>query len=81
MTPDLRSKLENDRESAFFSKHLIQLMYVDDLKWAPIENYSLSIDFNKWEDILLKKWEFNSMSKLFQELKKTYTQPQQLGLF
>jgi DNA polymerase-1 len=81
LTPDLRSKLENDRESAFFSKHLIQLMYVDDLKWAPIENYSFSIDFNKWEDILLKKWEFNSMSKLFQELKKTYTQPQQLGLF
>jgi DNA polymerase-1 len=81
LTPDLRSKLENDRESAFFSKHLIQLMYVEDLKWASLENYTLKIDFDKWEELLLKKWEFNSMSKLFQEIKKTYTQPQQLGLF
>ena len=81
LTPDLRSKLENNRESAFFSKHLIQLMYVDDLKWSSIDNYALSIDFNKWEEVLLKKWEFNSMAKLFQELKKSYTQPQQLGLF
>ena len=81
LTPDLRSKLESDRESAFFSKHLIQLMYVDDLQWASLENYTLKIDFDKWEEILLKKWEFNSMAKLFWEIKKSYTQPQQLGLF
>jgi hypothetical protein len=41
----------------------------------------LAIDFNKWEDILLKKWQFNTVWKVFQELKKLYTQPQQLGLF
>jgi hypothetical protein len=29
----------------------------------------------------LKKWDFKSMAKLFQELKKIYTQPQQLWLF
>ena len=80
-TPDLRDKLENDRESAFFSKHLIQLMNVDDMNGYQLDNFAFSIDFDKWEDILLKKWDFKSMAKLFQELKKIYTQPQQLWLF
>ena len=80
-TPDLRDKLENDRESAFFSKHLIQLMNVEDMNGYQLDNFAFSIDFDKWEDILLKKWDFKSMAKLFQELKKIYTQPQQLWLF
>lgn len=80
-TPDLKDKLANDKESAFFSKHLIQLMFVDDLKDAKLDDFAFSIDFNRWEEVLLKKWDFNSMNKLFQELKKLYTQPQQLGLF
>lgn len=80
-TPDLRDKLENDRESAFFSKHLIQLMNVDDMNGYQLDNFAFSIDFDKREDILLKKWGFKSMAKLFQELKKIYTQPQQLWLF
>jgi hypothetical protein len=56
-------------------------MFVDDLKDAKLDDFAFSIDFNRWEEVLLKKWDFNSMNKLFQELKKLYTQPQQLGLF
>jgi 5'-3' exonuclease len=60
-SPDLKDKLVQDRESAFFSKHLIELMCVDDLSGASLDDYILAIDFNKWEDILLKKWQFNTV--------------------
>ena len=81
LTPDLRAKLEEDKESAFFSKHLIELLEVPDLKGKNIEDLSLKIDFNSRERILIEERKFNSMKKVYDELKKLYTQPQQLWLF
>ena len=81
LTPDLKDKLLNDKESAFFSKHLIELLEVPELKGKDIESLELSIDFKKRDEILFEKWKFNTARKIFDELKKLYTQPQQLWLF
>ena len=61
-----------------FSKHLIELLEVPDLKEKNIEDLSLKIDFNSRERILIEERKFNSMKKVYDELKKLYTQPQQL---
>lgn len=81
LSPSLKSKLEEWKESAFFSKELIELMDVPELLWKDIESLKLTIDFNRWDDILLKKWKFNSLQKKIDELKKKMMQPIQLGLF
>jgi hypothetical protein len=51
---------------------------VPDLKGKNIEDLSLKIDFNSRERILIEERKFNSMKKVYDELKKLYTQPQQL---
>ena len=69
---------END---AIFSKKLIELLEVPELESTSLENLAPNIDFQKWEKILIEKRGFKGIKKTFDELKKKYTQPQQLGLF
>ena len=78
---DLREKLELAREDAFFSKELIKLMKVPELDTKSLEELELHIDFQQWEEILVQKWGFKTLQKIFDEIKKKASQPQQLGLF
>lgn len=78
---ELKEKLVADKDSAYFSKHLIELLEVPELKETSIESLKFSIDFNKREHLLFEKWQFRSIEKVFKELKKLYTMPQQVGLF
>ncbi len=79
--PDIKDKLLAGKADAFFSKGLILLMEVPDLKDQPLDTLKLQIDFSHWEQILFQKWGFKGLQKTFDELKKKQTQPQQLGLF
>ena len=81
LTPDLKEKMLQGKESAFFSKELIKLMEVPELKWVELDKCSLRIDFNKWSRVLFDEWKMNGLKKWFEELKKKMMQPQQLGLF
>ena len=64
-----------------FSKELILLMQVPELQAYPLEKLKLTIDFAKWEEILVQKRGFKNLQKILQEEKKKTEQPQQLGLF
>ena len=78
---EIKEKLINWKEDAFFSKELILLMQVPELQAYPLENMKLRIDFAKWEEILVQKRGFKNLQKILQEEKKKTEQPQQLGLF
>jgi 5'-3' exonuclease len=77
----LKEKMLQGKESAFFSKELIKLMEVPELKWVELDKCSLRIDFNKWSRVLFDEWKMNGLKRWFEELKKKMMQPQQLGLF
>lgn len=78
---EIKEKLINWKEDAFFSKELILLMQVPELQAYPLEKMRLTIDFAKWEEILVQKRGFKNLQKILQEEKKKTEQPQQLGLF
>lgn len=78
---EIKEKLINWKEDAFFSKELILLMQVPELQAYPLEKMKLTIDFAKWEEILVQKRGFKNLQKILQEEKKKTEQPQQLGLF
>lgn len=81
ITGSVKEKLVADKEMALKSKYLVTWMPVPG--WENIDPASLEnkIDFSHWKDILLRKYEFNSMEKGIETLKKTYEQPTQTGLF
>ena len=78
---EIKEKLISWKEDAFFSKELILLMQVPELQAYPLEKLKLTIDFAKWEEILVQKRGFKNLQKILQEEKKKTEQPQQLGLF
>ena len=81
LSPDLKNKLKEGENDAIFSKKLIELLEVPELESTSLESLALNIDFQKWEKILVEKRGFKGIKKTFDELKKKYAQPQQLGLF
>lgn len=56
-------------------------MQVPELQAYPLEKMRLTIDFAKWEEILVQKRGFKNLQKILQEEKKKTEQPQQLVLF
>lgn len=78
---EIREKLIAGEQDAFFSKKLILLMEVPELKNQSLEALKLNIDFAHWEQVLVQKWGFKGLQKTLGELKKKTTEPQQLGLF
>ncbi len=77
----VKDKLVADKEMALKSKELVTWMPVpgwDNIDPKIIENH---IDFSHWKEILLNKYQFSSLEKWVDALKKAYTIPQQGGLF
>ncbi len=72
-------KLENSREKAFLSYGLITLMDVPDV--PNIETFQVKLDLDNWKNLLLNKWNFQSVEKLISKLDDKYNQPQQVSLF
>lgn len=78
---ELKEKLAAGVEDALFSKQLIELMQVPELENKALEEINLTVDLEKWKEILIGEWEFFGLKKFFEEWKKKLKTPQQLGLF
>lgn len=81
ITGGIKEKLIAEKEMAFKSKELVTWMEVPgwtDIDPKVIEN---NIDFSHWKDILINKYQFMSLEKGIDALKKTYILPTQGGLF
>ena len=77
----IKEKLLEWKEEAFKSKDLISLLDVPEVNAIGIEDYRFDIDFNKYQDILIKEQNFVSMEKALKELKNKFQMPQQTSLF
>lgn len=77
----IKEKLLEWKEEAFKSKDLISLLDVPEVNAIGIEDYRFDIDFNKYQDILIKEQNFVSMEKAIKELKNKFQMPQQTSLF
>lgn len=77
----IKEKLLEWKEEAFKSKDLISLLNVPEIDFVNIEDYKFDIDFNKYQDILIKEQNFVSMEKALNELKNKFQMPQQSTLF
>ncbi|HPC34659.1 MAG TPA: 5'-3' exonuclease H3TH domain-containing protein [Candidatus Absconditabacterales bacterium] len=77
----IKEKLLEGKEEAFKSKDLISLLDVPEVNAIGIEDYRFDIDFNKYQDILIKEQNFVSMEKALKELKNKFQMPQQTSLF
>lgn len=81
ITGSVKEKLIADKEMAFKSKHLVTRMTVpwwDNIEPHAIENH---IDFSHRKDVLINKYQFNSLEKWIDTLKKAYVTPTQTWLF
>ncbi len=81
ITGAVKDKLVADKDMAFQSKKLVDRMSVpgrEDIDPARLENH---IDFNHRKEVLLNKYEFHSLEKQIDALKKAHILPQQAGLF
>ncbi|HOG15347.1 MAG TPA: 5'-3' exonuclease H3TH domain-containing protein [Candidatus Absconditabacterales bacterium] len=77
----IKEKLLDGKEEAFKSKDLISLLDVPEVNTIGIEDYRFDIDFNKYNEILVKEQNFVSMEKAIKELKNKFQMPQQTSLF
>ncbi len=81
IAPSLQEKLRDNKDIAFQSKSLVQLMDVPSLMDTPMDDYITKFDFKHMREILITQYKFNSMEKNIRELQNIYEQPQQMWLF
>lgn len=74
------SILEFHKDDAFFSKKMIQLANAN-LNSNNLEDFKFTFDWNKYIEIICKKYWLKSLEKVLLEMKKEFERPQQLGLF
>lgn len=72
--------LEGQKEDAFFSKKMIQLVDID-LSTTQLDNFKFNFDWSKYIDIICNQHWIKWLEKPLTEMKKNFEKPQQLGLF
>lgn len=77
----IKDRLVEWKEEAFKAKGLISLEDVPEVNFIDLEEYKFDIDFNKYNEILVKEQNFGSMEKVITELKNKFHMPQQSSLF
>lgn len=77
----IKDKLIEWKEEAFKAKGLISLEDVPEVNFIDLEEYKFDIDFNKYNEILVREQNFGSMEKVITELKNKFHMPQQSSLF
>ena len=81
ITWDVKQKLIDGKEDAYLSRGLIELKSITEIEDTQIENFTLSLDFPKYKQVLIGEHHFNSFEKTLDELKKKLQNPVQIGLF
>ncbi|MBU1757765.1 hypothetical protein KKG31_01040 [Patescibacteria group bacterium] len=77
----MQTKLIEGKESAFQSKELITLINVTEAENTKIEDFKLTPDFNKYREVIVQQYQFNSIEKAIQALQKKFETPEQQSLF
>ncbi len=77
----IKDKLIEWKAEAFKAKGLISLQDVPEVNFIDLEEYKFDIDFNKYNEVLVKEQNFWSMGKVITELKNKFHMPQQSSLF
>lgn len=78
---DLQQKLLEGKTDAYTSRKLIELHEAPGIESVTMEEYALQLDFEKMKKVLVQEYEFHSMEKMIDELKKKYYQPVQTSFF
>lgn len=78
---NIQKKLFEGKESAFYSKKLIELEKVPELDNLSLDNLKLNIDFTEYNKILMDQNWLKGLNKILWELKNKYYTPQQDSLF
>lgn len=82
LSDSVRQKLENWKESAYSSREMVQLMDVPDVSVeGQEEGWKCDYDFDTMKSVLVDTYEFASLWKVIEELKKQWQWGEQLSLF
>ncbi len=81
ISPSAKEKLITGKENAFKSKELIILMDVPGIESATLDQFVCTPDIAQRSDILVRQYEFTSMNKHLDQMKKTLQKPVQESLF
>lgn len=80
ISPDLRQKLVEGKESAYNSRELVQLHSIPDLGLS-LDKFHCSVNFDHYSDVLVHDFHFSSLEKTLHDMKKKFQTPQQTSLF
>ncbi len=80
LTPDLKQKLSEQREIAYMSRDLVNLHLIP---WfsTSLSDLKCVIDFERYKQVLVKDFQFSSLEKTLDEMRKKFIMPQQSSLF
>lgn len=81
ISASLKEKLIASKDMAIQSKSLVELMDVPVLAEPHWESFATKFDFKHIRDVLINRYQFNSMEKNIRELQDIYEKPQQTSLF
>lgn len=80
LSPDIKQKLIEQREVAYMSRKLVDLCMIPDFSTI-LSDLKCTIDFDKYNEVLVRDLHFASLEKTLHEMKKKFFMPQQTSLF
>jgi DNA polymerase-1 len=80
LPPDLKQKLQDNREMAYMSRWLVDLCMIPEFS-TKLSDLYCKIDFDRYKEVLVRDLKFSSMEKTLDEMKKKFIMPQQTSLF
>ena len=81
ITGSLQQKLIDGKQEAYHSKKLTQIMTVPGYDALDVEQWKCEPDFDHMKKILVDGFEFHSLEKVIDEVKKQWQGGEQLSLF
>lgn len=80
LPPDLKQKLQDNREMAYMSRWLVDLCMIPEFS-TKLSDLKCEINFDRYKEVLVKDLKFFSMEKPLDEMRKKFIMPQQTSLF
>ena len=81
ITGAVHQRLVDGKEDAYRSRDLIQLHTIPDIDQIHLDQFAVSLEFDRMKQILVSRYGFASFEKLIDELRKKMITPVQIGLF
>lgn len=78
---EVKQKLLAGKEDVYTSRGLIELKSIPEIENTQIDRFALTLDFAKYNQVLVQEHHFHSFEKTLDELKRKLQMPVQWGLF